>query len=381
MKTDTILRKATLLARSGNYEGAIRTLEHEEKSYYNSFRYYYLLGACCLHAGDFGGALGYFRQARKVKLQDPLLLLGLAVLYLRRGETDQAVDFYLEVQERDPKNRTAKKALTLIRKHAGAEHFAAWLESGKLSSLYPPLPSAGFSARMVLIPAAVLFAVLLAGSGVLIRFGILPNPLNPRGSRDNIPGGLSQFSLSGEERNAPVEVGGLYRYILTRDQALAAYDQALSLFTAYRDEAAKINLNHILESNASGALKNKSRILLTFMEVPGFDTFRQGDNVPYHDVVQDPVLYRDVHVIWRGMATNVTTGENSTAFDFLVGYDTRKTLEGIVPVTFDKAVALNPERPLEVLGRLTPVSSGQGERIKLVGVAIHQSGRLENPSP
>ncbi|MDR0583064.1 MAG: tetratricopeptide repeat protein [Treponema sp.] len=374
MKTDPILHKAARLAKSGNYEEAIRTLESEVNRYYGSFRYYYLLGACCLHAGDFGGALTYFRLASKVKIRDPLALLGLAALYLRRGETDRAVDFYLEVQDIDRKNKTAKKALNVIRKHAGAESFSAWLESGRLSSLFPPIPSPGFSARILIIPALVLTAVLLIVCGALIRFRLLPNPFNPRGNRS----GVAEFTLNREERNAPVEIGGSYRYILTRDQVLACYDKALALFTEYRDDAAKVNLNRILESNASDSLKNRARILLTFTEAPGFDNFRRSDNVSYSDIIADPALYRDVHVVWRGMATNVETNGNSTTFDFLVGYDTRKTLEGIVPVVFDRALSLSPERPLEVLGRVSFLSS-QGEAIRLEGVAIYQSGRLENP--
>jgi tetratricopeptide (TPR) repeat protein len=373
MNTDPVLHKAALLARSGKYEGALRLLEPEVSRYYGSFRYYYLLGACCLYSRDFGGALTYFRLAREKKMRDPLALLGLAVLYLNRGETGKAVDLYLEAHELDPKNRTAKKALAVIRRHAGTDKFRDWLDSGKLRTLYPPIPFPGFTPGMILVPAAVLVAALLAAYAVLARFHILPNPFNPRGSRPV----AAEFNLSREDRAAPMQIGGSYRYILTKTQALDAYEKALSLFTAYRDEAAKIEMNRVLESNASEALKNKAGILLTFMEVPGFDTFRQDDNVPYHDVIQDPALYRDVYVIWRGMATNVTTGQNGTSFDFLVGYDTRKTLEGIAPVVFDKAVALNPERPLEVLGRVEPAESGQGPAIRLLGVAIHQTGRLE----
>jgi hypothetical protein len=110
------------------------------------------------------------------------------------------------------------------------------------------------------------------------------------------------------------------------------------------------------------------------MEVPGFDTFRRGDNVAYNDVIEDPLLYNGVHIIWRGMATNVVTADTGTTFDFLVGYDTRKTLEGIVPVIFSHAVPLNPERPLEVLGRIVP--AGPDGPIQLEGVALHQSGSL-----
>ena len=75
------------------------------------------------------------------------------------------------------------------------------------------------------------------------------------------------------------------------------------------------------------------------------------------------------------MATNIEVTEEHTSFDFLVGYDTRRTLEGIIPVVFDEPVAINPERPLEVLGRVRLAASYT--EIQLKGVAVHQSGRLE----
>ncbi|MDR0315871.1 MAG: tetratricopeptide repeat protein [Treponema sp.] len=370
MKLDPILRKASQLAFGRKYDAAMRILEPEVNRYHGSFRYYYLLGISCLHSGDFGGALTWLRLAREVKIRDPLALLGIAALYMRRGETDKAVDLYLEVQELDEKNRIAKKALAVIRKHAGAEAFSAWLESGKLPSLYPPIPFAGFSSGQILGAALAVAAVAIFCFGILMWQRTIPNPFNQRKNRADI----AALVLSQEERIQPVETGGVYRYILTRTQALETYEKALTLFTSYRDEAAKLSLNRILESNASDGLKNKSRLLLSYMEVPGFDSFRRSDNVSYAEAMVDPVLFRDVHVIWRGMATNVEITGNITSFDFLVGYDTRTTLEGIVPVVFDRAISLNPERPLEVLGRITPLSSG----IRLEGLAIHQSGRLEN---
>jgi hypothetical protein len=56
-----------------------------------------------------------------------------------------------------------------------------------------------------------------------------------------------------------------------------------------------------------------------------------------------------------------------------VGYDTRKTLEGIVAVTLDFVASINSEQPLEVLGKVVPVSASGGIEIKLQGIAIHQS--------
>ena len=376
MKLDPILTRASRLSRSGKYEAAIRTLEPEVNRYHGSFRYYYLLGASCLRAGDFGGALTYFRLAHEAKRRDPLAILGLAALYLRRGEIDRAIDYYLEALDIDHKNHIAKKAMRLIRKQAGTDSFAAWLEAGKLSTLYPPVPFPGFSAKAILASLAVVLVVCAVTIGCLVRFRVIINPFNPKGKRQNI----TAYLLTHEERNAPVQTGGSYRYILTRVQALDTYEKALSLFTDRRDEAARINLNRIIESNAAEGLKNKARIIISYMEPPGFDSFKRIDNVEYTDAIKDPILYRDVHVIWRGMATNVRTVANGTAFDFLVGYDTRKSLEGLVEVTFPTAVSLNTERPLELLGRIVPVNAGD-RLIRLEGVAIHQSGRLENQEP
>jgi tetratricopeptide (TPR) repeat protein len=368
MKLDPLLTKATRLARSGKYEAAMRILTPEVNRYNGSFRYCYLMALCCLYTGDFGGALSYFKAARDMKIRHPGVILGFAALYLRRGEIERAVDYYLEVQELDEKNRIAKKALEIIRKYAGTGNFSAWLDSGDLPKLFPLVPRAGLSGDRVLIFTAAFFAVLLLLWGLLARAGLLPGPFNRRGDRRGIP----EITLNREDRAEPVETGGTYRYILTRTQALDAYDRALSLFTEYRDEAAKYQLNRILESNASPGLKNKSRILLSYTEVPRFDTFVSKDNFSYAEVIQDPFLYRDCHVIWRGMATNMEVLQNLTAFDFLVGYDTRKTLEGIVPVVFDKVISLNPEKPLEVLGRIVPVPTDKGLDIRLEGAAIHQ---------
>ena len=111
------------------------------------------------------------------------------------------------------------------------------------------------------------------------------------------------------------------------------------------------------------------------MEVPGFDTIK--DKFSYREVSSDPFIYRDCHVVWRGMATNLIVEQNRTSFDFLVGYDTRRTMEGIVQVDYDFAVPVNVERPLEILGRVIPVSSERELNIKIHGIALNQAGLLE----
>jgi tetratricopeptide (TPR) repeat protein len=376
MKLDPILTKAIRLARRGKYDGAIKTLEPEVNRYHDSFRYYYILGVSCLRVNDFVGALTYFKLAREVRIRDPNALLGMAVLYLRRGETDRAVDIYLEVQDMAPKNPVAARALAIIRRYAGQGRMAEWLESGELRKLYPPLPAIPPDLSRLVLPGLGLLVALALAAVLLIRFQVITLP----GSRAPRPL-VSGAALEREDRERPVETGGAYRYILTRKEVLNLYDQALSLFTEYRDEAARRALNKLVESNAAEGIKNKARLVMSYLETPGFDTFQRRDNYAYAEVLTDPALYRDCHVIWRGMATNIQTFPSQTIFDFLIGYDTRQSLEGIVNVVFDRAVPLDPERPLEILGRIVPATGSRGGEFRLEGLVIHQQSGLPEPPP
>jgi len=375
MKTDPILNKASLLAKKKDYEGALRVLKEFEDRYYDSFKYYYLYGVICLHSGSFVEALESFNMARKIKINDTSIKLGFAVLYLKRMNTGQALNYYLEVQEADPKNKIAKKALSIIRKNSASEALSDWMTPASLSKLFPAIPSASATPAKIIKISLITAAVLFLAYGTLITVNILPNPFktNPFNKRSGRP--ASEFALTSQERNNPVTNDGFFKYILTRDQAINLYENALSSFTSYRDEKAKIDLNRLLESNASALLKNRALLLLENMEVPGFDTFKRSDNPSFTEVKNESVIFRNVHVIWKGMATNVQVTDDSTSFDLLVGYDTRINLEGIVPVSFNVPVSVNTERPLEVLGRIVLVPS-YSEFI-LEGVAIHQSGRLE----
>ncbi|MDR1178528.1 MAG: tetratricopeptide repeat protein [Spirochaetaceae bacterium] len=371
MKGDPILTRAARLSGRGRYGDAIQLLEGEIFRYRDSFTYHYTLAASCLYSGDYGGAFTYFKQARDIKMRDPSVLLGMALLFLRRGEINRAVDLYLEIQDVDPGNPRAREALGIIRKHGDPDTIKGMLESGRLKKIFPPLPELPFSAGRLLFP---LGAVLAAGLVILAVIIGLNGGFGKKPAR----GGLDETLLEKNETERPVQTGGSYRYVLTARQVLDNYEKARRFFLDYRDEAAKVELNRIIESNASEGVKNKARLLMNYTAVPAFDTLK--DRYTYAEVSVDPILYRDCFVIWRGMAANLDSQEQSTSFDLLAGYDTRSTMEGIVPVHFSFAIAVNTNEPLEVLGRLVPASGSGDSRIiiRLEGVAIHQAPGLRN---
>jgi len=230
MRLDSFLNNVTILAKKRNYEGALSVLKNEEERYYGSFKYYYLYGIICLYSGNYAEAHENFNLARKIKINDPNLMLCFAALYLRRMDTVQAVHYYLEVQEIDPKNRIAKKALDVIRKYSAGEALSEWMTEN-LSKLFPPIPAPSVTAKTILNITLIFAAAVILVFVILISVKALPSPIKARNKRQT-----AEFILSNQERRESVQVDGYYRYILTRDQAVNLYDKALSLFTVYREK-------------------------------------------------------------------------------------------------------------------------------------------------
>ncbi|MDR2808020.1 MAG: tetratricopeptide repeat protein [Spirochaetaceae bacterium] len=376
IKLDPFLTKAARHAKRGRFDSAIRLLEPEVNRYRGFFSYYYLLGVLCLHVGDFSGAFTYLRLARTIKPHDAFVLLGLAVLYLRRRETDRAADLYLEALDKDEHNKIARKALKIIRRFAGTDDLIVWIESGKYHRLYPPLPPVKPSIVQVILTVFCSLLTVCASLFALNHFSIITLPDLPAISYFTVKSSRSGFDLSAldwQERSEAIQIAGTYQYVLTKAQVLDNYEEARVLFTKYRDENAKVILNRILESNASEAIKTKAQLLISYMSAPGFDTLQ--DKFSYSVVSKEPVLYRDCYVIWRGVAANIDLQQNSTKFNLLIGYDNRITLEGIVSVNFDFAVPVNPELPIEVLGKVKLIQGERGLTITLEGAAIHQIQR------
>ncbi len=354
----SVLERAKQAFYRKRYNDVITLLETNVIQYRDSFPFYFYLGLACLYSGDVGGATSYFQRARQIKLRDPDLLAAQAALFLRRGETHQAVEYYLEALEYAPEHRLSKKSLDFIRKKGDSDTISALVETGRIVRFYPrprkKRSAAGITAVVVLVAAAALG----------FRFGL---PLAEKSGMNAARADLSSFRLGQAEKTGAVELGGSYRYILTESAILKGYSDAQRYFQNYRDNAAQVEINRLLYSNASASIKQKARLLMTYFTEPGFDSLR--DNYPYKKVLEDPYLYLDCWAVWKGMATNIRTTDNTVDLDFLVGYDTRSTLEGIVPVHFSAVLPVDPDKPLEILARI----SSENGKLVLEGSSIFQS--------
>ena len=356
----SVIDQGKKLFNKRKYKEVISVLEPHVIDYKDSFSFHFYLGLAFLYIGEIDTARDYFFRARQLKPTDPDLLAVYAVMSLRRSDTTNAVEYYLQALEHMPNYKLASKGLEIIRKNNTPEKIGDLVQSGKIKALYP---RPGAAERRASI-AAVMLMVLISAVSIAI---VAPYILKTREFADNGRADLSQFKLDSREKKSAVDLEGSYLYVLTQNEILDSYENAQKYFKNRRDNAAQVEINRILSSNAAFSIKQKARLLMEYFEEPGFDTIK--DVYSFSQVKDEPLLYLDCWVVWKGIPANIQTGEFSTAFNLLVGYDTKRQLEGIVTVLCEFVAKIDPDRPISVLGQVQ-IKDGV---VYLKGSGIHQT--------
>ncbi len=366
----TDLERAQSLLQRRKFARVISLLEsgNNPEIYRESFYYYLMAGLACLYLGDTGSAGAYFQHARHIRMTDTTLLNAQAVLFLRRGDTDRAIQYYLDVLDYDPKNKTALSAMEFVRAHGTYEEICHLVDSGDIERFYPPL---GLNPDVI---KRIVFSVI---AGVLLAVGILNlDKVSFIKKRVHVPSlkeraDLSSLFLTVDEKNNLKEKSlssQNARYVLADRQILKAYDDAISYFQDYRDNASQVEINRLLNSNASDFIKQNALVIQSSLKEQTFDSLL--DNYDYSKVASDPVLYIGCYVAWSGRVSNSISDGVSYRCDLLVGYENMDRVDGFVPLFFEEAPypEIDIERPVRVLAKIS-VENG---KLLLDGKAVYQ---------
>ena len=360
MRQDTLTIAWKYMCRR-QFSTAIKLLEDKAETYEEHFDYYVELGTACLYIGDIGAASSYFQKARRIKLTDSNLLLGQAAIFLRRGETDRALQYYLEIKENDPQNKVADAAIEFVRQHGDYDTICRWVDTGRIEQFYPPLGVNTDRIWGIVLPLA---ACIL---GVLVFFALFPvkKPYLP--SRAD----LGALELSDEEKKSAKEAdmtSQVYQYILSDKEITKHYALAMQYFQEHRDNASQVEVNRLTNSNAADSIKQKAHVLTTYYEIPDFDTIK--DIPDYASVNNEPLLYDDCWVAWGGKVSNVNILEDgSYTCDFIVGDEELLHYEGTAGLVFEAAPAIDDKKYVKILGQLE-VEKG---KVLIKGRSVYQS--------
>jgi tetratricopeptide (TPR) repeat protein len=338
MKGD--LKKAAKLYKRSKFPQVIRLLEPQIFRYRQNYDFFYLAGMSCLNTGDLGGANTYLQRGLGLKANDTKANIGLALVNLRRQDIQEAIRCYLEVLDADPGNKVATRGLTLLKKNASPTQVLELIESGRLDRLLPDgrkrrLPTLIASLSIIIIAAAAVVLVLKYTNA----FGGKPVVREP-----------SVEMMSLDDLGGIVDFSGVYKYVLTEKEIERTFAAVKDYFSRFSDNLAKREINRLLGSNASFAVKEQVRTISGYIPVPDFTTIR--DPFDYDLVAADPFLYGDTYVVWTGKLSNLSASTKEITFDLLVGYEKNQILLGIVAVKLQFAASLDDGDAVEVLGRV-----------------------------
>lgn len=356
-----VLSVAWKYMRRRKFATAVKLLEGRTEIYEDNFEYYLILGMACLYIGDIGSAVTNFQMARRLKLTDTRLLLGQAAIFLRRGDTDRALQYYIEVKDNDPSNQIAQDAIEFIRTRGDFDTICRWVDTGRIEQFYPPLGINPDRALGFIIP---LIACIL---GCVVAFAIIPRNNYYEGDRKD----LTELSLTGDEARNPQEKdlsGQSFKYLLSNKEIKDTYTKILMHFQARRDNAAQMEINKLLNSNAALSIKRKTQVIMTYLEVPTFDSLT--DVPTYTQVESDPALYMDCYVNWGGRISDVNINENGVyTCRLLIGYETGERIDGIINVRFDRNPGIVTDQSVKILAKICT----EDNRVYLQGKAVYQS--------
>lgn len=354
------LKKAHALFRRRRFSQVITMLEPQIFLYRENPAFYYLLGVSCLYADDTGGAYSYLKRAQQLDEDNRRILHALAVVHLKRRETDDALRLWLALLDRDQKNRAARRGLDLVRRTVSARgervagfetnptdspaaarvQIADLADSGKLRPLYP---KTGWYVPRWVIALAILAFVAVPAAFVMppIVKSALQKPVTQREGVQLLEIGPNVDKLT--------EYGGEFKFVLPPKEIRDTLSKIQRYFNEYRDNLAMRETNRILHSNASEEVKQKALLFQSHLTRPTFVNFT--DNFSYQEVTAHPDLYQGCYVRWRGRVSNLVVTSKVITFDFLVGYEDEKVLEGTVPVSLHFAADIQPSFPLEIIAR------------------------------
>ena len=347
------LKKAEKYFREGKYSKVIRLLEPDVFNYRDNDRYYYLLGISSLFTEDYNGANSYIRRSLQINPVSTNTLLALAVIQLKRNNSKESIRLWLEVLDKHPENKYAKRGLNLLNKIGVPDSLPDHFIRKNLKRLIPGKYTAFFY--------RILKAVFLASAAVVLSAALYFSAVKILDYYDKKNNLLPDVVIGRNEKlTAP---DGQYEIELTEKEILKTFDRAREHFVENRDNNAQIEINRLLFSNASANVKDKAELLQSYLEKPDFRYFKNIIN--FREVSEKPFLFNNCYIKWKGKITNITVNENNLDFDFLVGYENGKLLEGIIRVNVDFPVLLEEDFSYEIIGKLN--TSGTF-RIKAVSI-------------
>ena len=192
----------------------------------------------------------------------------------------------------------AKKGLETLKKYSTMDDLENFIHSKKIDKLVPKRKVIPTISTLI---STIVILLLLFGTFLFIRFDLATKILeykNVRNSRDMDINrlGVKEFSLENYNNNF-IDFEDKSIYTFSGKQIEEFFTNASLLFQENKDNKVKTYLNLIKYSNANDDIKNKARLLESYLVEPDWAKFT--DDFTFKDIAENLYQYEGCFVKWR----------------------------------------------------------------------------------
>ncbi len=353
MKPNKIINKAIYYYNSKKYSQAIKLLEKEIFFYKNYYLYHYVLGMSYLRIGNLGNAQTYLKKAYTLNPSESNIKQAIAILLVSQGKEEKAIQIWLKMIEENQEVDRSELSLEIIRKNP--VEGSVFLKNNNLyEKLFPiikAIPDKNLTRLIITIAIGGIVSIPILAIYFIFYEQKITTSINRKAeikkNLNNIAAYIDDIKINNKEKIKNEE--GQFILILTSDEIKNSFEKIKIYLKTGKDNFARVEINKILNSNASESIKLKAKNLASFISRPDFISFNEYLNL--QDIKKDPSIYANVYVKWEGVVNNVEKKDNIIQFDFYVGYN-KNVLSGIIPTktTFD--IDIDFKDNVEILGQI-----------------------------
>jgi tetratricopeptide (TPR) repeat protein len=326
--------------RKGQFTKAVSFLEKAVREKRDDYQAYLYLGYSSLRTDDLEGALKYFKSGLLIRDDDVDLMKGLAYVYLKHERLEDAIGLWGEVLARKPSERNVKRLLERLR---GAQDVNNFIENADMKDFLSLKAPVFTRLRPYLIGISITAGVIVVG--VVFYATPLYKKALERFYPDVVK--LREVTLPTDSPALQQDAKGVL-YSLSEREIGESFARIKRYIYKGKANTAILALNKIMMSNASPPVKEKFRLLYTFIDPPDPLSI---DYIPrYYEIVQEPSVYEGAFVLWSGRIAGIAREKDKAEFDLLVSYKNQDTVEGIAHVAVEGTYYLENRQAVEVFG-------------------------------
>ncbi|WKC57714.1 tetratricopeptide repeat protein [Borrelia sp. P9F1] len=354
MKPNKIISNSIYYYNSQRYSEVVKLLEKEIFLYKNYYFYHYILGMAYLRMGNLTNAQTYLKKAYTLNPTDPDIKQSIAILLVAQGKEDMAIRIWLKMIEENQDTKRSELSLETIRRNP-IQGTLFLNKRNMYDKLFPEIKAKRGEtlSGSIKISAAVVGLVSLVSAIFLFTDSkevFTPQSISKSKNKkniNNITAYIDDIKINNKEKIENDE--GQFVFILTETEIKNSFQKIKTHLKENKDNFARIEINKILNSNASESIKLKAKNLASFISRPDFITF--NDYLDLKKIKKTPLIYSNAYVKWEGIVNNIEKRDSIVYFDFYVGYN-KSALEGIITAktTFD--IDIDSKDSVEILGQI-----------------------------